>query len=1010
MATPPQVNPTANFSLPHYHLRLDSTTESKTNLKTVPTTIKHSITEPTKTKPTSPTLPTPKLPPQPTTPNKHVSFNLNKNTSTSNFTTSPTTPIPTNANPPPSILRLNLTPRKRPLETTVYNNDSHSENRRALTLANQRNEVRVNLEQDRNRAIVGKSKQTSKTFLTISSLLPEPIIQKEHNYITDQEAINKIKTILSTPLASLQEPPFDFTCSNAAATSNLKIITKYNYNLQECINGSNSICSPGSEFRPADTLKPLLQYHPLWEAVQNAITNGVTMHLKHEPIEAQRILENNEMIIRQNHHSAKLNPEVIAKSLLQELERGYAFVIPVDCVSQIPSSMICPLGIIDQTTLSPDGSRKTKKRLTHDQTFCALEKSESLNKLTDLTKYPDLIYGFCLPRIILHITSLRHHYPNKRILISKFDIAKAYRRLHYHGASAYKCIAIFGELAYIQLRLSFGGAACPQAWCCISEIITDLANSLTQNRAWKLNDLQSPDQHHIAPAEYLNEMIPFAETLPTMLLPPPRPEGFSDVFVDDIITTFLDDPANIDRSPAAVPLATHIITRPLSPNEHVTREQFLAKDKLAAEGNPTESKIILGWTINTRSLLISLPNDKHIAWSSDITDIMTSTTCTRKELEQLIGRLNHASLIIPMARFFLGSLRHRFAKARHKGSVINFNKSEIKILNLWIQLLLVANKGINFNLINLRRPTNVIITDACPAGLGGYSVRTGKAWRIDITNTSTTNNNSLEFLASVIGILAEWRDQAIPNHGNILALTDNSSCACWLYKNSFASSTHPTNTEIATTLAHSCISNHYTVHPQHIKGSSNNIADSLSRLHKLNDHELTQFLTSSFPEQIPENFKISPLPPELISWVFSTLALAQSSLIPGQKQLTKKLTAVGEDGTNTSPSSTCNMILTSTTSPRQQKSTYVEGSSNASETAPSPNPKTKATKFVQTIKNNYSAGVSARPLASWLRNSGMLSETAQYMTMTVPTSSPQQLTDSSKPGKILTPKSNKKVQ
>jgi hypothetical protein len=43
-----------------------------------------------------------------------------------------------------------------------------------------------------------------------------------------------------------------------------------------------------------------------------------------------------------------------------------------------------------------------------------------------------------------------------------------------------------------------------------------------------------------------------APTLPKMHLPPPRPEGNNDIYVDDAITTFIDTPANRQRAPFSI--------------------------------------------------------------------------------------------------------------------------------------------------------------------------------------------------------------------------------------------------------------------------------------------------------------------------------------------------------------------------------------------------------------------------------------------------------------------------
>jgi hypothetical protein len=68
---------------------------------------------------------------------------------------------------------------------------------------------------------------------------------------------------------------------------------------------------------------------------------------------------------------------------------------------------------------------------------------------------------------------------------------------------------------------------------------------------------------------------------------------------------------------------------------------------------------VLGWIINTRSLTTSLPHDKHSKWSSSIDTIISEGKCNIKNLEILLGRLNHAANI-------LLSMHHHSWKALQK--------------------------------------------------------------------------------------------------------------------------------------------------------------------------------------------------------------------------------------------------------------------------------------------------------------------------------------------------------
>jgi hypothetical protein len=179
------------------------------------------------------------------------------------------------------------------------------------------------------------------------------------------------------------------------------------------------------------------------------------------------------------------------------------------------------------------------------------------------------------------------------------------------------------------------------------------------------------------------------------VVPTPIIEGKVDVFVDDLINVFLDTATNRKRQPQVVPLAVHVTTRLHAgeANEPVPRRPLISIPKLLAEGSPAELSIVLGWLLNTRRLLVALPDDKFIAWTGDIRAIITVRRVLHDELESIIGRLNHAAAIMPLSRHFLGRLRALLASKSHGYKSLNLRAEVIADLELWIRLLMMAHKG-----------------------------------------------------------------------------------------------------------------------------------------------------------------------------------------------------------------------------------------------------------------------------------------------------------------------------
>ena len=71
--------------------------------------------------------------------------------------------------------------------------------------------------------------------------------------------------------------------------------------------------------------------------------------------------------------------------------------------------------------------------------------------------------------------------------------------------------------------------------------------------------------------------------------------------------------------------------------------------------------------MDTCRLLLRLTMDKYSAWSASIHFMLSVATCEYKDLDTLVGRLNHVCFIIPLARHFMSRLRwllHILSKGR----------------------------------------------------------------------------------------------------------------------------------------------------------------------------------------------------------------------------------------------------------------------------------------------------------------------------------------------------------
>ena len=98
-----------------------------------------------------------------------------------------------------------------------------------------------------------------------------------------------------------------------------------------------------------------------------------------------------------------------------------------------------------------------------------------------------------------------------------------------------------------------------------------------------------------------------------------------------------------------------------------------------------------------------------------------------KNLETLIGRLNHTESIIPLARHLLARIRLLHSKM----NAFNWYRLRPNIcdnLKLHMSIIQKSRKGILMNLLTYRELTCIYLTDACKIGIGGLSSKV-RAWR-----------------------------------------------------------------------------------------------------------------------------------------------------------------------------------------------------------------------------------------------------------------------------------------
>ena len=226
---------------------------------------------------------------------------------------------------------------------------------------------------------------------------------------------------------------------------------------------------------------------------------------------------------------------------------------------------------------------------------------------------------------------------------------------------------------------------------------------------------------------------------------------------------------------------------------------------------------------------------------------------------------------MPNGRFFLNRLHRLLLRCQKYGPQL-LSVMERNDAILWMKMLTQASQvGVSINQITYVKHDEIIFTDACETGLGGYNPRTGKGWRfqLPVWMQRQFHINILEYISSLIGIWLEVMDKNTA-YLCLLAKTDNSSAVGWLTKSNFDPDTQSKHDMVARKLAEILLDSESTLYPEHVKGTHNIIADSLSRDIHIPSKKHSFLLTELFPTQTPMGLSIAEvLPEEITCWLES---------------------------------------------------------------------------------------------------------------------------------------------
>jgi hypothetical protein len=567
--------------------------------------------------------------------------------------------------------------------------------------------------------------------------------------------------------------------------------------------------------------------------------------------------------------------------------------------------LMAPMNIMTQNTINKIGQIIPKDQLTHNQSW-KWSSGTSVNSRVRKELLQACRFGFFIRQIVNWAVAARSSYPNFRILATKIDYKSAYRRGHLNAETALQTCTQLPDkgMAIMTFWNTFGGAPCPYEWGIKSERICDLANELIVSKEWNPLTLHATVQPLIPPKKILVNNLPLGQARKLIMDVPVDSRGKIDVYIDDTTGLTVDIPGrdNAACMEEVIPLTIEVAARPIDPNEPIPCEPMIARNKLTAEGGLSETKMILGWLFNFRTLIVSLPDHKFIAWTVAIQKMVMSKRTNSKDLETTIGQMGHVGFVIPWVHHFLSRL-HSLHFCSKNCCFIIINETCMKDLELMTGILIKAHKGIDMNLLAFCAPDRVYHSDSCPAGLGGYSdQRHALRFQIPANLQFRATNNLLKYLAAIITPWIDLLNGRLKSGDCALSMTDSTTAKGWMQKLNFdKSSKEPFQASVCADAArhHAKLFMDANIkrYSQWFARKLNNVADALSWDWHRDNNKLTSILCLHFPQQMPTHFEISPLPSEVSSWLILLL-----QCLPTNEQLQEEHTTtnlvLGAGGSN----------------------------------------------------------------------------------------------------------------
>jgi hypothetical protein len=381
-----------------------------------------------------------------------------------------------------------------------------------------------------------------------------------------------------------------------------------------------------------------------------------------------------EAAVEKGAHKSATSDESIAlvqEDVAYQLKAGYAEIIAWKDLQKLrPKQLkISPLAVVPQRNrrgrMILDLSFAVRARRTHrkdakrGQTKKGRKRSKrgdddiiqaSVNDTTTrlAPEGPVKELGNVLPRLLDFMATVP---PEEHIHFSKLDLADGYWRMRVTREErwnfAYVMPAKPGEelMVVVPSALQMGWNESPAFFCATTETVRDIS------QMWM-------DHGTELPAHKMEAFVKPA-TPPQRQLTDGATHQWSGVYVDDHLLAVVEDRTGtlMRRTARATLHAIHsVFTSPSSTTMEGAKDPISEKKLHKGDGRFDTTKEILGYMLDGIARTIQLPQDRADNLLKEVRAILKKTRVPLTRFRSIVGRLQHAARILPVAKAFFTPL------------------------------------------------------------------------------------------------------------------------------------------------------------------------------------------------------------------------------------------------------------------------------------------------------------------------------------------------------------------